>query len=62
MKTHTIEGQRMLERVGGLLGRVGVVVRASHERYDGGGYPTAWPARRSRSRRASSPPATPSTR
>ena len=39
MKTHTIEGQRMLERVGGLLARVGVVVRASHERYDGAGYP-----------------------
>jgi putative nucleotidyltransferase with HDIG domain len=39
MKTHTIEGQRMLDRVGGLLGSVGVVVRASHERYDGGGYP-----------------------
>ncbi|MGZ8245530.1 HD-GYP domain-containing protein [Methylomagnum sp.] len=29
----------MLERVGGLLSRVGVVVRASHERWDGGGYP-----------------------
>jgi HD-GYP domain-containing protein (c-di-GMP phosphodiesterase class II) len=39
MKTHTIEGQRMLDRVGGLLGSVGLVVRASHERYDGGGYP-----------------------
>jgi HD-GYP domain-containing protein (c-di-GMP phosphodiesterase class II) len=39
MKTHTIEGQRMLDRVGGLLGSVGVVVRASHERYDGAGYP-----------------------
>jgi HD-GYP domain-containing protein (c-di-GMP phosphodiesterase class II) len=39
MKTHTIEGQRMLERVGGLLADVGVVVRASHERWDGGGYP-----------------------
>ena len=39
MKTHTIEGQRMLERVGGMLARVGVVVRASHERCDGGGYP-----------------------
>ncbi len=39
MKTHTVEGQRMLERVGGLLARVGVVVRASHERFDGGGYP-----------------------
>jgi putative nucleotidyltransferase with HDIG domain len=39
MKTHTIEGQRMLDRVGGLLGDVGIVVRASHERWDGGGYP-----------------------
>jgi putative nucleotidyltransferase with HDIG domain len=39
MKTHTVEGQRMLERIGGLLARVGFVVRASHERYDGGGYP-----------------------
>jgi len=39
MKTHTIEGQRMLDRVGGLLADVGVVVRASHERFDGGGYP-----------------------
>ena len=39
MRTHTIEGQRMLDRVGGLLGDVGVVVRASHERWDGGGYP-----------------------
>jgi len=37
MKTHTVEGQRMLERVGGVLARVGVVVRASHERWDGGG-------------------------
>jgi putative nucleotidyltransferase with HDIG domain len=39
MKTHTVEGQRMLERVGGLLARVGLVVRGSHERFDGGGYP-----------------------
>jgi putative nucleotidyltransferase with HDIG domain len=39
MKTHTIEGQRMLDRVGGLLGSVGLIVRASHERFDGGGYP-----------------------
>ena len=39
MKTHTIEGQRMLDRVGGLLGSVGVVVRASHEHFDGRGYP-----------------------
>jgi putative nucleotidyltransferase with HDIG domain len=39
MKTHTIEGQKMLDQVGGLLGNVGVVVRASHERFDGRGYP-----------------------
>jgi HD-GYP domain-containing protein (c-di-GMP phosphodiesterase class II) len=39
MKTHTIEGQRMLDRVGGALGEVGRIVRASHERWDGGGYP-----------------------
>jgi HD-GYP domain-containing protein (c-di-GMP phosphodiesterase class II) len=39
MKTHTIEGERMLERVGGLLGDVGRVVRSCHERWDGAGYP-----------------------
>jgi len=39
MKTHTIEGQRMLDRVGGVLREVGMIVRASHERWDGGGYP-----------------------
>jgi putative nucleotidyltransferase with HDIG domain len=39
MRTHTIEGERMLKQVGGLLSSVGVVVRASHERWDGGGYP-----------------------
>ncbi len=35
MKTHTVEGEKLLSRVGGILTRVGVVVRASHERYDG---------------------------
>jgi hypothetical protein len=39
MRLHTIEGQRMLDRVGGVLARVGEVVRASHERWDGRGYP-----------------------
>ena len=39
MKTHTIEGQRMLDRVGGVLGDAGIVVRASHEHFDGNGYP-----------------------
>ncbi len=39
IKTHTIEGQFMLDRVGGLLGRVGEIVRSCHERWDGRGYP-----------------------
>jgi HD-GYP domain-containing protein (c-di-GMP phosphodiesterase class II) len=39
MRRHTIEGQAILEKVGGTLARVGVVVRASHERFDGAGYP-----------------------
>jgi HD-GYP domain-containing protein (c-di-GMP phosphodiesterase class II) len=39
MRTHTIEGQRMLDRVGGALGEIGVIVRATHERWDGTGYP-----------------------
>jgi diguanylate cyclase (GGDEF)-like protein/PAS domain S-box-containing protein len=39
IKTHTIEGHHMLQEVGGLLGRVGVVVRSCHERWDGAGYP-----------------------
>ena len=39
MRRHTVEGQRMLRRVGGLLADVGEVVRASHERWDGTGYP-----------------------
>jgi putative nucleotidyltransferase with HDIG domain len=39
IKTHTIEGQRMLERVGGFMREVGQIVRSSHERWDGAGYP-----------------------
>jgi HD-GYP domain-containing protein (c-di-GMP phosphodiesterase class II) len=39
MKQHTIEGQFMLDRIGGLLGRVGEIVRSCHERWDGKGYP-----------------------
>jgi HD-GYP domain-containing protein (c-di-GMP phosphodiesterase class II) len=39
VKTHTLEGQRMLDRVGGVLSEVGRVVRSSHERWDGKGYP-----------------------
>jgi HD-GYP domain-containing protein (c-di-GMP phosphodiesterase class II) len=39
INTHTIEGERMLEKVGGLLGEVGHLVRSCHERWDGAGYP-----------------------
>jgi putative nucleotidyltransferase with HDIG domain len=39
IKRHTIEGQLMLDRVGGLLSRVGKIVRSCHERWDGNGYP-----------------------
>jgi putative nucleotidyltransferase with HDIG domain len=39
MKLHTVEGQTMLDRVGGVLGEVGRVVRSSHEHYNGSGYP-----------------------
>ncbi len=39
METHTIEGELLLEKVGGLLGRVGRIVRSCHERWDGAGYP-----------------------
>ncbi|HEX4679246.1 MAG TPA: HD-GYP domain-containing protein [Gaiellaceae bacterium] len=39
METHTIEGEQMLERVGGMLGHVGRLVRSCHEHWDGNGYP-----------------------
>jgi putative nucleotidyltransferase with HDIG domain len=39
MKQHTVYGQQMLDKVGGSMTDVGVVVRASHERWDGHGYP-----------------------
>src|SRR4051794_31817015 len=39
MKLHTIEGQQMLDRIGGVLGEGGRVVRSSHEHFDGRGYP-----------------------
>jgi HD-GYP domain-containing protein (c-di-GMP phosphodiesterase class II) len=39
MRRHTIDGQRMLEGVGGVLAEVGFIVRCSHEHYDGSGYP-----------------------
>jgi putative nucleotidyltransferase with HDIG domain len=39
IKTHTVEGQRMLDRVGGFMRDVGTIIRSHHERWDGGGYP-----------------------
>jgi putative nucleotidyltransferase with HDIG domain len=39
IERHTIEGEQMLLRVGGLLGEIGRIVRACHERWDGAGYP-----------------------
>jgi putative nucleotidyltransferase with HDIG domain len=39
VEQHTVEGEQMLLRVGGLLGEIGRIVRACHERWDGDGYP-----------------------
>lgn len=39
MRTHTVEGQRMLDQVGGMMSEVGLIIRWSHECYDGTGYP-----------------------
>jgi putative nucleotidyltransferase with HDIG domain len=39
IKTHTLEGQRMLDQIGGFMSDVGHIVRSHHERWDGTGYP-----------------------
>ena len=39
MASHTVHGEAMLRRVGGVLSSAGQVVRSSHEHWDGGGYP-----------------------
>lgn len=41
IKTHTLEGQKMLDRVGGFMREVDLIVRSHHERWDGTGYPDA---------------------
>ena len=39
IETHPEEGERILRQVGGSLAKVGAIVRACHEWYDGNGYP-----------------------
>jgi len=39
IETHTVIGEEMLVRVGGVLGQVGRLVRSCHEHVDGRGYP-----------------------
>jgi putative nucleotidyltransferase with HDIG domain/MYXO-CTERM domain-containing protein len=39
MRLHTITGEQMLHRIGGLFDEVAKLVRSSHERWDGTGYP-----------------------
>jgi HD-GYP domain-containing protein (c-di-GMP phosphodiesterase class II) len=39
IETHTVIGEEMLSRVGGVIGDVGSIVRSCHERWDGAGYP-----------------------
>jgi putative nucleotidyltransferase with HDIG domain len=39
VKKHPVDGQELLQRIGGVLAEVGEIVRSHHERWDGGGYP-----------------------
>jgi HD-GYP domain-containing protein (c-di-GMP phosphodiesterase class II) len=39
IRRHTVEGEQILEQLGGALARVKLYVRATHEHYDGRGYP-----------------------
>jgi HD-GYP domain-containing protein (c-di-GMP phosphodiesterase class II) len=39
IKTHTVEGEKLLAQIGGILGNVGRIVRSCHEDWDGTGYP-----------------------
>jgi HD-GYP domain-containing protein (c-di-GMP phosphodiesterase class II) len=39
IETHAVEGEQMLEQVGGVLGHIGRLVRSCHEHWDGRGYP-----------------------
>jgi HD-GYP domain-containing protein (c-di-GMP phosphodiesterase class II) len=39
VEQHTVIGEQMLGKVGGLLGKIGQLVRSCHEHWDGSGYP-----------------------
>jgi HD-GYP domain-containing protein (c-di-GMP phosphodiesterase class II) len=39
LRTHTVEGQQMLDQIGGLMREIGRIIRSAHERFDGSGYP-----------------------
>jgi HD-GYP domain-containing protein (c-di-GMP phosphodiesterase class II) len=39
IETHTVLGEELLAKIGGLLGNVGTIVRSCHEDWDGTGYP-----------------------
>jgi putative nucleotidyltransferase with HDIG domain len=39
IKTHTVEGQQMLDEIGGLMREIGGIIRSAHENFDGSGYP-----------------------
>jgi HD-GYP domain-containing protein (c-di-GMP phosphodiesterase class II) len=39
VRHHTIDGEQMLRQVGGKLAEIASIVRSSHERWDGRGYP-----------------------
>jgi HD-GYP domain-containing protein (c-di-GMP phosphodiesterase class II) len=39
METHTVAGEQLLVKVGGMLSYVGRLVRSCHEHWDGNGYP-----------------------
>ena len=62
MRTHTIEGQQMLDTVGGVLAEVGRSCAPRTSTRTAAATPTASPARTSRSRPGSSPAATRSAR
>ena len=61
IERHPLIGEGILSPVEFLAGSL-PLVRAAHERFDGTGYPTGCPARRSRWGRASCSPATATTR